>query len=55
MPVMSLTAHLNNSTLLPKKGTITTVNILPYLQYQKPGADIVCGVPGQFKNIFFKF
>jgi hypothetical protein len=34
---------------------LTTVNILLFFSIKKHGADIVCGVPGQFKNIFEKF
>jgi hypothetical protein len=38
----------------PKQGciTLTTVNFSLFLDIKKYGADLVCGVSGQLKNIF---
>jgi hypothetical protein len=34
--------------------TITTVNFSLFKDIKKDGTDLVCGVPGQLKNIFEK-
>jgi hypothetical protein len=34
--------------------TVTTVNFSLFLRYKKNGADLVCGLPWQLKNIFEK-